>query len=101
MLIAQLGDAGIAERKGLPADGLHAQRRADDGAVTDQPVIVCNGFASREAFKIADRPAHFYMIGSMGVAPAIGLMFLLGLWPQVILGWVNTTVVQLAAAVTR
>jgi thiamine pyrophosphate-dependent acetolactate synthase large subunit-like protein len=36
-------------------------------------VIVCNGFASREAFKIADRPTHFYMIGSMGVAPAIGL----------------------------
>jgi len=41
--------------------------------LTDQPVIVCNGFASREVFKIADRPTHFYMIGSMGVAPAIGL----------------------------
>lgn len=41
--------------------------------VTDQPVIVCNGFASREAFKLADRPSNFYMIGSMGVAPAIGL----------------------------
>ena len=41
--------------------------------LTDQPVIVCNGFPSREAFKIADRPTHFYMIGSMGLAPAIGL----------------------------
>lgn len=41
--------------------------------LTDQPVIICNGFPSREAFKIADRPTHFYMIGSMGVAPAIGL----------------------------
>lgn len=41
--------------------------------LTDQPVIICNGFASREAHKIADRPTHFYMIGSMGVAPAIGL----------------------------
>jgi sulfopyruvate decarboxylase beta subunit len=41
--------------------------------LTDQPVIVCNGFPSREAFKIADRPTHFYMIGSMGVAAAIGL----------------------------
>ena len=40
--------------------------------LTDQPVIICNGFASREAFKIADRPTHFYMIGSMGVAAAIG-----------------------------
>jgi sulfopyruvate decarboxylase subunit beta len=39
----------------------------------DQPVIICNGFPSREAQKIADRPTHFYMIGSMGVAAAIGL----------------------------
>ncbi len=41
--------------------------------LTDQPVIICNGFPSRETFKIADRPTHFYMIGSMGMAPAIGL----------------------------
>lgn len=41
--------------------------------LTDQPVIICNGFPSREAFKVLDRPTHFYMIGSMGVAPAIGL----------------------------
>lgn len=41
--------------------------------LTDQPVIICNGFPSREAFTIADRPTHFYMIGSMGVAAAIGL----------------------------
>ncbi|WP_455244866.1 thiamine pyrophosphate-dependent enzyme [Petrachloros mirabilis] len=41
--------------------------------LTDQPVIICNGFPSREAHKISDRPTHFYMIGSMGNAPAIGL----------------------------
>ncbi len=41
--------------------------------LNDEPVIICNGFPSREAFKIADRPTHFYMIGSMGVAAAIGL----------------------------
>ena len=41
--------------------------------LTDQPVIICNGFPSREAYQIADRPTHFYMIGSMGVASAIGL----------------------------
>ncbi len=41
--------------------------------LTDQPVVVCNGFASREACKHADRPTHFYMIGSMGVAAAIGV----------------------------
>lgn len=41
--------------------------------LTDEPVVICNGFPSREACKIADRPTHFYMIGSMGVAAAIGL----------------------------
>ena len=41
--------------------------------LTDQPVIICNGFPSREAFTLKDRPTHFYMIGSMGAAPAIGL----------------------------
>ena len=41
--------------------------------LTDEPLIVCNGFPSREVFKLRDRPANFYMIGSMGVAPAIGL----------------------------
>jgi sulfopyruvate decarboxylase beta subunit len=41
--------------------------------LTDQPVIICNGFPSREVFKLGDRPTHFYMIGSMGMAAAIGL----------------------------
>jgi sulfopyruvate decarboxylase subunit beta len=41
--------------------------------LTDQPVVICNGFPSREAYRLADRPTHFYMIGSMGVAAAIGL----------------------------
>lgn len=41
--------------------------------VTDQPVIVCSGFSSREAFKIKDRPETFYMTGSPGMAAAIGL----------------------------
>src|SRR5688500_19514508 len=41
--------------------------------LSDQPVIICNGFPSREAQKIADRPTHFYMIGSMGNASAIAL----------------------------
>lgn len=41
--------------------------------IVDQPVIICNGFPSREAQKIKDRPGNFYMIGSMGVTAAIGL----------------------------
>jgi sulfopyruvate decarboxylase beta subunit len=60
-----------------PEEGTIQSRARAIGAVlellTDQPVIICNGFPSREAFKLADRPTHFYMIGSMGVAPAIGL----------------------------
>lgn len=41
--------------------------------LADQPTIVCNGFPSREAQKINDRPGNFYMIGSMGVTASIGL----------------------------
>lgn len=60
-----------------PEQGTIQSRAQALGAVlellTDQPVIICNGFVSREVFKLADRPSHFYMIGSMGVAAAIGL----------------------------
>ena len=43
------------------------------GLVTDQPVIICNGFPSREAHKLRDRSLNFYMIGSMGATAGIGL----------------------------
>ncbi|MGH7232781.1 MAG: thiamine pyrophosphate-dependent enzyme [Nitrospiraceae bacterium] len=60
-----------------PEEGTLQSRARAIGVVlellTDQPVIICNGFPSREAFKLTDRPTHFYMIGSMGVAPAIGV----------------------------
>jgi sulfopyruvate decarboxylase subunit beta len=37
-------------------------------------LIVCNlGFPSRELFSLSDRPSHFYMLGSMGMASSIGL----------------------------
>src|SRR5262245_6705535 len=39
----------------------------------DEPVIHANGYMCRESFSIGDRPQNFYMIGSMGLAPAIGL----------------------------
>lgn len=35
--------------------------------------VHCNGMVSREAFHTLDRPESFYMIGSMGLAPSIGL----------------------------
>jgi phosphonopyruvate decarboxylase len=45
----------------------------------DREVVVhANGYICRESFSIADRPQNFYMIGSMGLAPAIGLGVALG-----------------------
>jgi len=38
-----------------------------------EPAIHANGYMCRESFSIADRPQNFYMIGSMGLASAIGL----------------------------
>lgn len=39
----------------------------------DAAVVLANGFISRAGFALGDRPGHFYMIGSMGLASAIGL----------------------------
>lgn len=36
-------------------------------------VVACNGMIGRELWTIGDRPNHFYMIGSMGLASTIGL----------------------------
>jgi phosphonopyruvate decarboxylase len=38
-----------------------------------EAVIHANGFPSRESHAICDRPQNFYMLGSMGLASAIGL----------------------------
>lgn len=39
----------------------------------DDLVIATTGMTSRELFTVGDRPANFYMMGSMGCAPAIAL----------------------------
>ena len=39
----------------------------------DEPVVHANGYICRESFQLQDRPANFYMIGSMGLASSIGL----------------------------
>lgn len=37
-------------------------------------LIVCNiGLPSRELYSLSDKPSHFYMLGSMGMASSIGL----------------------------
>jgi phosphonopyruvate decarboxylase len=41
--------------------------------LADEPVIHANGYICRESCAINDRPQNFYMIGSMGMASAIGL----------------------------
>jgi phosphonopyruvate decarboxylase len=38
-----------------------------------EPLIHANGYICRESFAVGDRPQNFYMIGSMGLASAIGL----------------------------
>jgi thiamine pyrophosphate-dependent acetolactate synthase large subunit-like protein len=42
-------------------------------ALDDQLLVACNGMIGREVFTANDRPATFYMIGSMGLALSIGL----------------------------
>ena len=42
-------------------------------ALTNELVVCTTGYISRDACGAHDRPGNFYMIGSMGLAPAIGL----------------------------
>jgi hypothetical protein len=50
-------------------DALAAARRP----LAREPVIHANGYICRESFSLGDRPENFYMIGSKGLASAIGL----------------------------
>ena len=47
--------------------------RAIIEATTVEPIVFTTGYASRIARGIADRPGHFYMTGSMGLASSIGI----------------------------
>jgi phosphonopyruvate decarboxylase len=47
--------------------------RAAVSALTTEPVVHANGYVCRESFAVKDRIENFYMIGSMGLASAIGL----------------------------
>jgi sulfopyruvate decarboxylase subunit beta len=40
---------------------------------TGRPVVFTTGYACRVARHLADRPGHFYMTGSMGLASSIGI----------------------------
>src|SRR4051812_33081108 len=39
----------------------------------DDLLVCCNGMIGRELYTVGDRPANFYMIGSMGLGLSIGL----------------------------
>jgi sulfopyruvate decarboxylase subunit beta len=41
-------------------------------AARDNPLIFTTGYASRIGASVADRPRHFYMTGSMGLALSVG-----------------------------
>jgi phosphonopyruvate decarboxylase len=41
--------------------------------IGQEPIVHANGYVCRESFAVGDRPQNFYMIGSMGMASAIGL----------------------------
>ena len=56
-----------------PSISRFAALRAAVSALTDEPVVHANGYICRESFAIKDRIENFYMIGSMGMASAIGL----------------------------
>jgi len=43
------------------------------GCFKEGYIIACNGFISRELFGMKDRPQNFYVLGSMGLPPAIAL----------------------------
>jgi phosphonopyruvate decarboxylase len=47
--------------------------RAAVAPLTAEPVVHANGYICRESFAVKDRPENFYIIGSMGMASAIGL----------------------------
>jgi thiamine pyrophosphate-dependent acetolactate synthase large subunit-like protein len=42
-------------------------------AFPDTPIVFTTGYTCRIAKDIADRPNHFYMVGSMGLAASIGI----------------------------
>jgi phosphonopyruvate decarboxylase len=62
-----------ADRTPTPRISRFEALRAAVSALTSEPVVHANGYVCRESFAVKDRIENFYMIGSMGMASAIGL----------------------------
>jgi phosphonopyruvate decarboxylase len=58
---------------GRPAISRYAAIAAAVKQLDNETVIHANGYPSRESHAISDRGENFYMLGSMGLASAIGL----------------------------
>ena len=69
------GPAPAADEAPLPAPRLSRFEalRVAVSALGREPVVHANGYICRESFAVKDRMENFYMIGSMGLASAIGL----------------------------
>ncbi len=68
-----LGSPSATPHLATPRVSRFEALRAAVSALTDEPVVHANGYICRESFAIKDRIENFYMIGSMGMASAIGL----------------------------
>ena len=67
------GDGDAAGAPLVPSISRLAAIAAARKSIDSEPIVHANGYICRESFSIADRPGNFYMIGSMGLASAIGL----------------------------
>ncbi len=69
-----VGSYEVSVEKGAyPLSRLEAIRIIAENLKGHEAVVATTGMASRELFSAADRKGNFYMQGSMGHAPAIGL----------------------------
>ena len=69
----EVGPAVTVKPLGAPKISRFAAIAAAVKQLGQEPVVHANGYPARESHAIADRPQNFYMIGSMGLASAIGL----------------------------
>jgi phosphonopyruvate decarboxylase len=62
---------------GIPETGRHSRRdflsAVANSIETEDILVATTGYTGRELFNVADRPANFYMVGSMGCASSLGL----------------------------
>jgi phosphonopyruvate decarboxylase len=70
---ARLPAVSAPEEGVVPSISRRAALEAARKQLGDEPLIHANGYICRESYSLGDRPQNFYMIGSMGLASAIGL----------------------------